>query len=123
MVPETRVKTVCWNECHMTYENRVQTCNYTVCHMVPETRVKTCTYQVCHMVPETCVKQVPYTVCRPVCYQKTINCTRTGAGASSVHGHEVRAGRRLQAGSGAGMLPGSARAATPRRPVAPACCN
>ena len=28
------------------------------------------------MVPETCVKQVPYTVCKPVCYTKTIECSK-----------------------------------------------
>ena len=60
------------------------------------------------MVPETCVKQVPYTVCKPVCYTKTINCCEARAQVRALHGHAVRSGGGLQAGSGDRLLPGAA---------------
>jgi len=81
--------------------------------MVPEQRVKTCCYKVCHMVFGAARQASAVHGVQAGTLHEDDRLHEAGSGVCSLHSDEVRAGGGLQAGSGQGILPGSALLRSP----------
>ena len=125
MVPEQRVKTCTYQVCKMVPEQRVKTCTYTGVqdgaraaredlHLpgLPH-GAEGMPYQEIHLQGlqdgARAVRQASavHGLQAGVLHEDD-QLREAGAEASSLHGHALRAGGGLQAGSGAGLLPGPA---------------
>ena len=70
--------------------------------------MKTCCYKVCHMVRRAVRQASAVHGVQAGVLHEDGQLHEAGSDAGCLHGHEVRSGGGVQAGSGAGMLPGSA---------------